>query len=146
MCTSPFPIIATCPAYFILDLITRILFSEEYREYRSLSLLLCSLIHAPVTSSLLGPNIFLGALFSNTLSIRSSLNVSDQVSHPYKTTGKTTFLYTLIFIFFDRKTGRQKILHRTLPMLPLVGGIMTNYCGIQSTNSVHNYLQLPTNN
>jgi hypothetical protein len=29
---------------------------------------LCSLLHSPVTSSLLGPNIFLSTLFSNTLS------------------------------------------------------------------------------
>jgi hypothetical protein len=27
--------------------------------------------------------------------------VADQVSHPYKTTGKTTVLYTLIFVFLD---------------------------------------------
>jgi hypothetical protein len=37
----------------------------------------------PVTSSLLGPNIVL-----KTLSLRSSLNVSNQVPHPYKTAGK----------------------------------------------------------
>jgi hypothetical protein len=47
----------------------------------------------PVTSSLLGPNILLNTLFSNTLSLRSSLNVSDQVSHPYKTTGKIIVLH-----------------------------------------------------
>jgi hypothetical protein len=35
--------------------------------------------------SLLGPNILHNTLFSNTLSLRSSLSVSDQVSHPYKT-------------------------------------------------------------
>jgi hypothetical protein len=29
--------------------------------------------------------------------------VTDQVSHPYKTTGKIIALYTLIFIFVDRK-------------------------------------------
>ena len=46
----------------------------------------CSFPHSPVTSSLLGPNIFLSTPFSNTLSLRSSLNVSDQVSHPHKTT------------------------------------------------------------
>jgi hypothetical protein len=40
-----------------------------------------------VTSSLLGPNTLLNTLVSNTLSLRSSLNVSDQVSHPYKTKG-----------------------------------------------------------
>jgi hypothetical protein len=35
----------------------------------------------------------LSTLFSNTLSPRSSLNVSDHVSHPYKTTGKIIVLY-----------------------------------------------------
>jgi hypothetical protein len=43
-------------------------------------------LHSPVTSSLLGPNILLRTLFSNTLSLCSFLNMRDQVSHPYKTT------------------------------------------------------------
>ena len=61
-----FAIFATCPAHlFRLDLITRILFGYEYR---SLNSSLCSLLHSPNTSSLLGPNIFLSTLFSNTLS------------------------------------------------------------------------------
>jgi hypothetical protein len=34
--------------------------------------------------SLFGSNIPCSILFSNTLIIHSSLNVSDQVSHPYK--------------------------------------------------------------
>jgi hypothetical protein len=38
-------------------------------EYRSLSSSLCSLLYSPVTSSLLGPNILLSTLFSNTLSL-----------------------------------------------------------------------------
>jgi hypothetical protein len=38
----------------------------------------------------LGPNILLSTLFSNTLGLCSSLSVRDQVSHPYKTTGKIT--------------------------------------------------------
>jgi hypothetical protein len=53
--------------------------------------------------SLLGPNIFLRTLFSNTLSLHSSLNVSDQVSHPYKSKGKITVLYILKFIFLYSK-------------------------------------------
>jgi hypothetical protein len=52
-------------------------------DYRSLSSL-CSSLHCPVTSSLLGPNVLLSTLFSNTLSLHFSLNVCDQVSHPYK--------------------------------------------------------------
>jgi hypothetical protein len=92
----------TCysPAHLILDLITRTMLGEEYR---SLSFSLCSFIHSPVTSSLLGPNIQLSTLFSNTFSLRSSINVSDQVSHPYKTTGTILVLYILIFKFLDSK-------------------------------------------
>ena len=60
---------------------------------------LCNLLHSPVTSSLLGPNILLNTMFSDTLSFLSSRNVSDQVSHPYKTTGKIIVLLrpTLLF-------------------------------------------------
>jgi hypothetical protein len=52
-------------------------------------------------SSLLGPNILLSTLFSNTISLCSSLNVRVQVLHPYRTTGKIIVLYILIFIFLD---------------------------------------------
>jgi len=85
------PIRATCPAHLILfDLITRKILRDDHR---SLSSSLCSSLHSPVTSSLLGPNTLLNTLFSNTLSLRSSLNVRDHVSHPYKTAGKITVLY-----------------------------------------------------
>jgi hypothetical protein len=52
------------------------------KGYTSLSSSLCNFLHFSVTSSLLGPNTLLSTLFSNTLSLRSSLSVSDQVSHP----------------------------------------------------------------
>jgi hypothetical protein len=38
-------------------------------------------------------------LFSNTLNLCCYLSLWDQVWHPYKTTGKTIVLYTLIFAF-----------------------------------------------
>ena len=95
------PIRATCPAHLIiLDLITRTTMGEQYR---SLSSSLCSSLHSPVTSSLLGPNILLNTLLSSTLNLHSSLNVSDQVSHPYKTTDKIIVLYIFIFKFLDSK-------------------------------------------
>ena len=62
------PICATCPAHLILlDFITRTILGEEYRSFSSS---LCSLLHSPVTSSLLGPNILLNTIFSNTLSFQ----------------------------------------------------------------------------
>ena len=74
---SPFPYSSTYPAHLILfDLIPRIIFGEKFVSLRSS---LRSFLHFPATSSLLGPNILFSTLFSNTLSLRSSLNVSNQV-------------------------------------------------------------------
>ena len=75
----------------LLDFITRTILGGEYKSFSSS---LCILLHSPVTSSLLGPNILLNTMFSNTLSFLSSRNVSDQVSHPYKTTGKIIQTHT----------------------------------------------------
>ena len=62
-----FPIHATCPAYLtLIDLITQIIFGEEYKSSSSS---LCSFLHFPVISSLLGPNILLITLFSNIVSL-----------------------------------------------------------------------------
>ena len=87
------PICATCPAHLILlNFITRTILGEEYKSFSSS---LCNLLHSPFTSSLRGPNILLNTMLSNTLSFLSSRNVSNQASHPYKTTGKIMVLIYL---------------------------------------------------
>ena len=97
--TLSLPKRATCPAHLVLlDFITRTILGEEYKSFSSS---LCNLLHSPVTSSLLGPNILLNTMFSNTLSFLSSSNVSNQVSHPCKTTGKIIVLCILIFKFLN---------------------------------------------
>jgi hypothetical protein len=47
----------------LLDFITRTMLGKEYRPFSSS---LCNFLHSPITSSVLGPNILLSTLFSNT--------------------------------------------------------------------------------
>ena len=59
------PIRATCPAPLIfLDFITRTLLGEEYKSFSSS---VRNLLHSPVTSSLIGPNVLPSTIFSNIL-------------------------------------------------------------------------------
>jgi hypothetical protein len=60
---------------------------------------LCSFLHPFIIPSLYGPNTLLNTLFSNNLSLCSSLTVRDHVSHPYRTTGKIIVLYILTLIW-----------------------------------------------
>ena len=96
VCTSCLLHMCYMPPHLIfLNLVTQIIFGEEYRSLSS------SFLHFPVTLSLLGPNILLSTLFLDTLNLRSSLHVSDQVSHAYKTPGKIVVLFILNLIFLD---------------------------------------------
>jgi len=105
VCISPLPCTGTSSAHF-LGLITRKALGQEYRL---LSSYLFSFTHSHVTSPPLGPNILLSTLFSKPLSLRSSLNVSDHVSHTYKTRGKIIIRFIIIFIFLDNKQEDKRL-------------------------------------
>ena len=110
-----YPIRATCPAHPIpLDMITRIC----GKECRALSSSLSNCPYSPVTSSLLTPNILLNILFSDTLSLRSSLNARDQVSQPYKSNRQNYSSVYLNLYIFAQQTGGLRILHRMMTSIP----------------------------
>jgi hypothetical protein len=75
---------ATFSAHLVLfDWILLIIRGEECKLW---SPSLCSFLQPHTISSFLGRNILLSILLSNTLSLRSSLDARDQVSHPHRTT------------------------------------------------------------
>jgi hypothetical protein len=87
-------------------LICLIIFGCAYKIWSSL---LCCFFHSPVISSHFVWNIIIINLFSNILSLCSSHNVRDQVSHPYKTTARVMFLYLLNFIFVDSRRQDKRL-------------------------------------
>jgi lipid-A-disaccharide synthase-like uncharacterized protein len=54
-------------------------------------------------SSHSSPNTFLGTVFSDILHLFYFLIARDQVSYPYKTTGKIIDMYILIFMFLENR-------------------------------------------
>ena len=109
--TSPLPHTRYMPVHLILlDFITLKILGAQYR---SLSSSLYSPRHSPVTSSLLGPNILLNTIFSNTLGLRYSLNVSDQVSYPHK---KRHVLYRCLRYICLRKRSRYSEIRKKKPI------------------------------
>jgi hypothetical protein len=85
----PYPVSHTCyvPSLFIpFDLITRTMFGEVYRAQTPS---FCSF-----STPLLEPNIFLSALLSNALSLRSPLNV--RPSYVYGTCLPNMYFFSVI--------------------------------------------------
>ena len=102
----PSTILATRPAYLNhLVLITLTMLGERYKPWSSSS---WSLLHSPF-ALILGPNIRLWILFSNTLSLFSSYNVRDLVSQSYWQ--RYCFIYILIFKFEERSREEVFVLN-----------------------------------
>ena len=95
-----------------------------------IKLLIMQFDHSPVNSSLLGPYILLNTLFSNTLSLCSSFNVSDQVLHPYKRGGGQYYCSGYLNLYvFGKQPGRRNILYRmraSIPRLPSAFNLFLN--------------------
>ena len=80
------PVSAAVPA----SLIFQTMLDGECKPWHSA---LHTFLHSTVTSFLIHWNISLSTLFSNTLSLCSSVTVNDQVAHPFKATCKATFIF-----------------------------------------------------
>jgi hypothetical protein len=86
-----------------------------------MELLLRIFLQLHVTLSFFDPNILLSILFSNIHNLYSSLNVRDQVSHPYKTTGKTIVL-CILFLRRLRRAGHVARMREVINMCRILVG------------------------
>jgi hypothetical protein len=106
---------ATCSAHLILlDLICPIICGYECRLWSSPIVQLSPLSRYFI---LLTSKYSLSTLFSNTLSLCLSLNIRDQVSHPYKTTGRITVFCILTCTFLDSRREDRR-LNRMVASIP----------------------------
>jgi len=68
-----------------------------------------NLLRSAITSSLWGHRMFPSTVWSNTVALQCSHNVTDQVSHPHNMTSKITFpcvIYSLYCLWWQR--GKTK--------------------------------------
>jgi hypothetical protein len=100
----------TCPANLILlNLVTVILFGRRAKVIK----LRITQFSAPHHFISLGPNILLSTLFSDTFSLRSFLNVRDNLA-PLQNCSRIVVLYIFNFYVFRQQARRQLVLNWTV--------------------------------
>jgi len=81
-----------------LSLLRTITHTVPGEEHKLCCSSLCTFLQSTLTSSALRPKYLPQLLILEHPKPLSSLNVTDQVSHPYKTSGTFTLMFVLIFI------------------------------------------------
>jgi hypothetical protein len=93
----------------------------------------------------LGPNIPLSTLFTNTLTLCSSPNVTDQVSQPYKTNDRIMVLDILTFRFPDNRREDRRLWTQWQQAFPVFILLLISSCmQFRSVNVVPSYLNIAT--
>jgi hypothetical protein len=81
--------------FFVETTITGIVYLDMHQQF-----LIPQSLYFTATSFFFGPSILISTLFPKNLSLRSSVNVRNKVSQPYRTSIKIIVFYIPIFTFF----------------------------------------------